>query len=363
MNAQIVRKHHELLLQVQHSVTCQICLEPLHKPFSLSPCGHVACYDCLIQWFRAPPADAIEGVPVPPVVRRKKTCPHCRTGVHERPAEVWALKEAVSNIAASGLLVDVLEAVPADANAGNNEDPWKDIFHAPVRFGGLPPPVPGLGGADPELGMWDADDAVYRCIDCMHEIWANRCTGCGREYAGHDQDSDFSEDDDDMPMRHMFAAFHDIDDEPMYAESEDEDYESDFIDDGGAAHPPWHHDPIRVDSDEDDDVMPPLYHHPHNAPPMNLDDSGPDEDYVPPWQQDRAVIEISSDEGEYVARPARRVAPIVLSSDDEAGEISGDDHSDIRIAPGRGHHAAGPFWVNGEDEDNESRASYGDGDT
>ncbi|TFY51852.1 hypothetical protein EVJ58_g10342, partial [Rhodofomes roseus] len=87
-------KQGTLLSALHQSLTCQICLDPLHKPYALAPCGHIACHGCLIAWFQAPPADA-HPHDVLPVLLRKKTCPHCRTVVRERPIEVWAVKDMV----------------------------------------------------------------------------------------------------------------------------------------------------------------------------------------------------------------------------------------------------------------------------
>jgi hypothetical protein len=53
------------------------------------------------------------------------------------------------------------------------------------------------------MGMYDAEDGgIYRCIECMNEIWDGVCTGCQRIYPGHQveddgEDVDLSGDDDD----------------------------------------------------------------------------------------------------------------------------------------------------------------------
>jgi hypothetical protein len=78
-----------------------------------------------------------------------------------------------------------------------NPDPWRRIFRPTSRprndldlFGLGPPVAPDenapRGGLE-EMGMYDAEDGgIYRCIDCMHEIWGGACTGCRRVYAGHE---------------------------------------------------------------------------------------------------------------------------------------------------------------------------------
>lgn len=103
--------------------------------------------------------------------------------------------------------------VVADLNVRQN-DPWHDIFrparHRPgsvhdyldfLRFPirREPPLARPDGENNQETGMYDAEDHVYRCMDCMHEIHRGRCTNCARTYGGHrnleDGDSDDSDDD------------------------------------------------------------------------------------------------------------------------------------------------------------------------
>jgi len=98
---------------------------------------------------------------------------------------------------------------------GRAPDPWHRIFR-PVRtsFGGHHPfnpwwqdwteddePVFGperVDGPLEDVGMFDAEDHVYRCLDCMHEIWGGRCSSCDREYPGHSAAGDDDEDEEDV---------------------------------------------------------------------------------------------------------------------------------------------------------------------
>jgi hypothetical protein len=61
------------------------------------------------------------------------------------------------------------------------------------------------------MGMYDAEDGgIYRCLDCMHEIWEGVCSGCHRIYHGHGHDHGIDlvdaldildqEDDDDVEV-------------------------------------------------------------------------------------------------------------------------------------------------------------------
>ncbi|PFH51123.1 hypothetical protein AMATHDRAFT_59580 [Amanita thiersii Skay4041] len=205
---QLLRKHQTHIASVHQSLTCQICLDLLYKPFALTPCGHVACYDCLVRWFTSSgPGRAnndqnntVQNGASGNHVRKRKTCPICRAQVVERPVEVWSIKDMVTGLVRSGLV-----EIPAtnqtqgggngETNQNNAGDSWKRIF-APARGQRLPvnqwdERVPG---EPEEVGYYDAEDNVHRCIDCLHEIWGRRCSNCNRDYPGQDSD----EEDEDL---------------------------------------------------------------------------------------------------------------------------------------------------------------------
>ena len=226
---QLLKRHQTHLTSVQQSLTCQICLDLLYKPFALAPCGHVACYDCLVRWFTAPGPGENEadnqnanrgrananGIHV----HKRKTCPICRARVSERPVEVWGMKDLVNALVRSKL-VEIPGASGASSSndrqgsAARATDPWHRIFR-PVRtaFGGHHPFNPlwqnwaedddpvfapdRVDGPLEDVGMFDAEDHVYRCLDCMHEIWDGRCSGCRREYPGHPAVGDDDDEDED----------------------------------------------------------------------------------------------------------------------------------------------------------------------
>ncbi|KAI0357007.1 hypothetical protein OH77DRAFT_1423290 [Trametes cingulata] len=221
--ATLVAQHESLLSSFQQSLSCQICLDLMHKPFALAPCGHSACYDCLVNWFKAPPPD-VPAHDVLPVWLRKKTCPHCRTVVKERPIEIWTIKEMVASLVKSGLAQALLPP-PAPADALANADPWSGIFRPANRNNGVFP-----GGQPPELlqqlmGLRDEEDGgIYRCIDCHHEIWDGACSQCGRVYPGHDPNGhDPDEFDEDDGFGHWANPALDWD----YDEDEEDDDEMD----------------------------------------------------------------------------------------------------------------------------------------
>ena len=203
----------------------------MYKPFALAPCGHAACYDCLVQWFNAPPAD---NQPVPPAILRKKTCPHCRAVVRDRPAEIWTIKNLAHIIGKCGLLSVTPRSAEASADRSADADPWDGIFRKPGHSF-----LPWLLAeeADPEprrgedVGMLDMEDGgIYRCLDCMHEIWDGECTACGRHYPGHGRREDWSDDELRLDFASGVEEF-DPDDDPgwMGLEVGDGDDEDDGL--------------------------------------------------------------------------------------------------------------------------------------
>ncbi|KAH9929030.1 uncharacterized protein BXZ73DRAFT_78186 [Epithele typhae] len=181
--SKLLQRHENIVTSFQQSLSCQICLDLMHRPFALSPCGHSA----------SPPPD-FHPDELPPVWLRKKTCPHCRTVITEAPIEVWAVKDMVATLVKSGLVT-----LPADSEeraAGEvDPDPWKTIFqsHRHERANDYRDLV---GIRD------DEDGGIYRCVDCYHEIEDGVCTHCARDYAAPGQvpevfGDDYYDDDDD----------------------------------------------------------------------------------------------------------------------------------------------------------------------
>ncbi|KAG6826211.1 hypothetical protein H0H92_000706 [Tricholoma furcatifolium] len=206
----LLKQHQTHLTQIQQALTCQICLDLLHKPFALAPCGHVVCHPCLIRWFTAPeepngPRGLEDNIQGASHCHKKKKCPICRAHITERPVEVWGIKDMVTGIVRSGL-VELPAAIPApepEASTSTNDDPWHNIFRRSYRdhFLDLLEPRPPRPPRDDDegledVGMYDAEDGgIYRCIDCMHEIWNGICTNCDREYRGHRDNDDDDEED------------------------------------------------------------------------------------------------------------------------------------------------------------------------
>jgi hypothetical protein len=126
--------------------------------------------------------------------------------------------------------VNFNEAAPTVSETPQ-QDPWVNIF-PPT----LPRPViPPIEGSPDVFGMYDAEDQVYRCLDCMHEIWGGLCSQCGRHYSGHDVDaSDGNASGEEHRARwSILPAMERIMGWPhgIVDESDDGSYESSFIDD------------------------------------------------------------------------------------------------------------------------------------
>lgn len=180
--------HSALISSIKDSLTCQICVDLMHKPFTLAPCGHIACHSCLVGWFKSNVAEDEIG---PQSIHRKKTCPHCRSAIRDRPIENFVIKEMVHSLINSGVLEDVPgDATSTSAPPATSADPWAGIFPKhPVRennFDGLPFPIPdedeAYGYEEGDVGMYDEEDDVYRCRGCMNEVVDGFCTSCEREY-------------------------------------------------------------------------------------------------------------------------------------------------------------------------------------
>ncbi|KAG8823296.1 hypothetical protein FRC17_009357 [Serendipita sp. 399] len=103
---------------------CQICLDILKQPWTLSPCGHVACLSCLYGWFTTPGPDEDPEYPVD-ARRQPKTCPQCRTRIRIAPSPSFVLKNMIEELQMAGLLerpVSAFNSVPS------GENPWSNVF-------------------------------------------------------------------------------------------------------------------------------------------------------------------------------------------------------------------------------------------
>jgi hypothetical protein len=149
----------------------------------------------------------------------------------------------VSCFAKSGLLqgnfLSADDAAEASGNsavvAGEGRDPWHGIFKRKQGWGrtirerldgvDLERDIFERSEDEDERGILDHEDGgVYRCYDCLHEIWDGLCSNCGRVYPDVDGDED---------------------DQDFYLESDEDDFGDDGDDVGlgwmAQAHMDFHH--------------------------------------------------------------------------------------------------------------------------
>ncbi|KAF9077943.1 hypothetical protein BDP27DRAFT_1310458 [Rhodocollybia butyracea] len=130
------KDHHseELLTTIETSLTCNICMEILTKPFSLSPCGHTFCLQDLQEWFRkAPPTDDDMDLDMDDteyyLKHRSKTCPACRAIIVGRPLPVYIVNNIIGAVQKSKLTATGDGATSRRSNSPYvSEDPWEGLF-------------------------------------------------------------------------------------------------------------------------------------------------------------------------------------------------------------------------------------------
>lgn len=288
---QLLDRQTTTIQSVTSSMTCQVCLDYLQKPFALAPCGHIACYSCLKSWFTAGAG------PGPDHIHKRKTCPHCRAVIRERPVEVWVVKDAAAILmkadrAAQPQLAIVAADDAPPATVPDDADPWQHIFR-PVWRPRDPVDHHVADDVDEQnLGMFDAEDSVYRCFDCMHEIWSGECTNCHREYPGHRLDEDDDDEADFFPFPRLFDFF------PVG----DEDDMTDDEDDGHDGPPPYDFESA----------------HGSDVGEYEDEEEGHGDGHVEGIFDVPSVIDVSSgDEDDELPVPARRRRPLYVDSDSE----------------------------------------------
>lgn len=154
------------------------------------------------------------------LLRKEKTCPHCRAVVSEAPVESWAVKDTVGHlfsrfdVIAKQLYPGHERPAGGSTVPGPSAEAWNGVFKpAPKKRNGLAIRLRAdennaegaeerngvEGEGENALGFWDEEDDVWRCSECLHEIWEGTCSECGRQYIGHantaDGDGWFTEDE------------------------------------------------------------------------------------------------------------------------------------------------------------------------
>ncbi|KAL5497993.1 PSH1 [Sanghuangporus vaninii] len=399
----LLSAHKEFLESLSPSITCQICLDPMYRPYTLAPCGHTACYDCLLAWFRAPPAHVGHPPPqhlafnfdpneptllardAPMLLRKDKTCPHCRAIVRDVPVEAWGIKDIVNHLFAhKGDVAKDLFPTHAgsqeERTSPSGPDAWKGVFRSgrtnrrlAILNGNRDGQVASILDDDSQHGnvrpFYDEEDDVYRCTDCYHEIWQGICSSCGRLYPGHRDE--FEDDDEELDGGNWMDAedFHGLDGQQIeladgdadgrvqgimgalgfhrrlfhrgdeYDSADDDDYESSFIDDeDDHARMEEYHSAEEARGYDSEDIemryVDDEDHLPRRVPPPRVQES--DEDASPRVRL--GTIEILDSDSDSPVPPANRLrtqaSRIRIESDDD------DENTGAR--PQRARRVIGP---------------------
>ncbi|EMD39186.1 hypothetical protein CERSUDRAFT_112860 [Gelatoporia subvermispora B] len=177
----------ELLANIESNLTCQICYEIVHRPFSLSPCGHVLCQTCLQDWFRKGPVSDDDLYSDDDIIHRKKTCPCCRSTVRSRPIPMFALKSVAS-------LIEKAKAGtgPARPSPTPEDDPWEGIFRRPWHEvdddwsdDGYDDPM-GEDDEDEDEDEDDDEDEDYDDDDDDDDYWSFDGYGTGEDEGSYE---------------------------------------------------------------------------------------------------------------------------------------------------------------------------------
>ncbi|KIK97337.1 hypothetical protein PAXRUDRAFT_825015 [Paxillus rubicundulus Ve08.2h10] len=200
------KKSDEVIATVESNTQCQVCMELLFKPYALSPCGHVLCVTCLQEWFRQAPAvedEMYDNDDPDYLLRRRKTCPCCRTNVRHRPIPIFVIKAIVTAVA-KGKGGSHAASSSSSEPASGDLDPWEGLFPCD----------------DEEIDDYGASDDEDEDYDEDH---------------GEDDDEDDDEDDEDSAYDGVFSYGTDSDEESYH---------------GVYVHPQW--EPPNSVIDEDD---------------------------------------------------------------------------------------------------------------
>ncbi|WVQ70814.1 hypothetical protein IAR50_000336 [Cryptococcus sp. DSM 104548] len=156
------------------ALSCNVCFDIYRDPYILS-CGHMACKECLHQWFRSSasfrqPLASGEISPLSDLSHRTKICHMCRCNIVRRPTRAYFLRTILEPL---GLYNNTIEE-GSDVQAGPS-DPWHLTFPA-----------------DPQSHkLFDEADGISRCPECLGEVADGACLGCDLEFSeseGGDED-------------------------------------------------------------------------------------------------------------------------------------------------------------------------------
>ncbi|KAG6898317.1 hypothetical protein C0992_011908 [Termitomyces sp. T32_za158] len=133
-----IEQKEELITAIETSLQCQICMDLIHRPYALSPCGHILCLYCLQEWFRkAPPAPEDDDADPDEfeddssyILNRAKSCPCCRTVITQRPIPVFVVKAISTALDNYRATVEPGTSRRNRSPSPNSDDPWKGLFYS-----------------------------------------------------------------------------------------------------------------------------------------------------------------------------------------------------------------------------------------
>ncbi|KAG6867468.1 hypothetical protein C0993_002424 [Termitomyces sp. T159_Od127] len=130
-------KEEELITTIETSLKCQICMEIMHRPYALPPCGHILCLSCLQEWFRKAPARKDDGVDPDEfeddssyILNRAKTCPCCRTVITHGPIPVFVVKAIATALDNHRAAVEPRTSMCNRSLSPSSHNPWKGLFYS-----------------------------------------------------------------------------------------------------------------------------------------------------------------------------------------------------------------------------------------
>ncbi|KAG8991103.1 hypothetical protein FRB90_001463 [Tulasnella sp. 427] len=190
LNAQAQSK----LNAVEEALVCQICAGVMHKPYALSPCGHVSCLTCLQEWFQSQREEDDDDFGS---TRNRKTCPHCRAKIRSRPVQVFVIKAVVEalGIEPEEEPASLPGAQPVASTSAVSDDPWHGIFATTDE-------QDDEDDEGEEYYVGHDDDDLEVCEACGSDFDLDGyCVGCGApaDFMYSDEDDD-GEDDEDDPV-------------------------------------------------------------------------------------------------------------------------------------------------------------------
>ncbi|ODN99617.1 hypothetical protein L198_03461 [Cryptococcus wingfieldii CBS 7118] len=169
----VLQRHDATKNDLTEALSCNVCFDIYRDPYILS-CGHMACKECLHQWFRSSasfrqPLVSGEISPLSDVSHRTKICHMCRCNIVRRPTRAFFLRTILEPL---GLYNNTIEE--GSGNQAGPSDPWHLTF-----------PV------DPQSHkLHDEADGIWRCPECLGEIADGACLGCELEFSESEGDEE-----------------------------------------------------------------------------------------------------------------------------------------------------------------------------